>query len=273
LTAPRGFGLFWHMPHADINGQRIFFEDSGGTGPTLVLAHGFIMDHTMFDPQVAGLAPGVRVVRWDVRAHGRTEWDGKPFTYWDAADDCIGLLDHLGLQQAVIGGMSQGGFVSLRAALRYPARVKGLVLIAAQAGVDTPETLAHNREMVEAWVAMGAFESIVKVVAGFILGPEQYWEPWTSRWREIPRDRVRAASDALLGREDITARLGEIRCPALVFHGTDDRAITADRAEALASGLAGCEGLVRVEGAPHAANLTHPAQVNPPLGEFLRRHG
>ena len=261
------------MPHANVNGQRIFFEDSGGDGPAVVLAHGYLMDHRMFDAQVAALAPGVRVVRWDARAHGRTEWDGKPFTYWDSAADCIGLLDHLGLERAVIGGMSQGGFLSLRAALDHPARVKGLVLIDTQAGVDPPETLAHYREMLQAWLTMGPFEPIVRTIAALILGPEEHWEPWTTRFRETPLDRVREASATLLGREDITGRLGEIRCPALVFHGTDDRAIGMDRAEALAAGLPGCEGLVRVQGGAHAANLTHPEQVNPALGEFVRRHG
>jgi len=261
------------MPYGDVNGQRIFFEDSGGAGPAVVLAHGFLMDHTMFDPQVAALAGGVRVIRWDERAHGRTEWDGEPFTYWDSADDCIGLLDHLGLERAVLGGMSQGGFLSLRAALRYPDRVKGLVLIDTQGGVDPPETLAYYRGMVETWVAMGALEPIVQVVAGLILGQKEHWEPWASRFRDTPADRICEASACLLGREDITDRLGEIRCPAIVFHGTEDRAIPMARAEVLAARLAGCERLVPVEGAAHAANLTHADQVNPALGDFVLRHG
>jgi pimeloyl-ACP methyl ester carboxylesterase len=179
------------MPFADIHGQRIFYEDSGGSGPAVVLAHGFLMSHAMFDPQVAALAPDLRVIRWDERAHGRTEWDNKPFTYWDSAADCLALLDHLGLDRAVIGGMSQGGFLSLRAALLRPDRVKGLVLIDTQAGVDDEETRARYRTMRDTWVAMGALEPLVEIVAGLILGPRQYWEPWVSAWREVPRDHVR----------------------------------------------------------------------------------
>src|SRR5262245_4732984 len=124
------------MPYADARGQRIHYEDSGGSGPAVVLAHGFLMDRTMFDPQVAALSPDVRVIRWDGRAHGETEWDGRPFTYWDSASDLIALLDHLGLERAVVGGMSQGGFVGMRAALTHPERIEGLVLISTQAGVD-----------------------------------------------------------------------------------------------------------------------------------------
>ena len=74
------------------------------------------------------------MITWDERGFGDTEYDGEPFTYWDSAADCLGLLDHLGIDRAVVGGMSQGGFVSLRAALTAPERVRGLILIDTQAG-------------------------------------------------------------------------------------------------------------------------------------------
>ena len=261
------------MPYADVNGQRIWFEDSGGAGPTVVLAHGLLMDHTMFEPQVEALAGEFRSITWDERAHGRTEWDGRPFTYWDSAADCIGLLDHLGLERAVIGGMSQGGFLSLRAALGHPGRVAGLVLISTQAGVDDAETLARYQGMCEAWIAMGAPDPLMQQVAGMILGAPEHWEPWVTRFRAMPAERLRGAIACLLERDDITARVPEIRCPAIVFHGTADVAIALARGEALAALLPGCEALVRVEGAAHASNLTHAAQVNPALREFVRRHG
>ncbi len=261
------------MPHADINGQRIFYEDTGGRGPAVVLAHGFLMDHTMFDAQVTALAPDARVIRWDERGHGQTGWDGKPFTYWDSASDVIGLLDHLHLERAVLGGMSQGGFLTLRAALAHPERVKGLVLISTQAGVDDADTIAGQRQMVDTWIAANAPEPLVAVVAGMILGAPEHWEPWTSRWRTMPAGHLRASSNCLFARDDITPRLGEIRCPAIAFHGTADVSIPIARAEHMAAHLSASEGLVRVEGAAHAANLTHPAAVNPALRAFVLKHG
>ncbi|MCX6536754.1 MAG: alpha/beta hydrolase, partial [Actinobacteria bacterium] len=65
------------MTFANINGQEIFYQDSGGTGPVVILAHGFLMDQTMFDAQVAALSPEFRVITWDERGFGRTKWDGK----------------------------------------------------------------------------------------------------------------------------------------------------------------------------------------------------
>ena len=112
------------MPFADVNSQRLHFEDTGGSGPPVVLSHGFLMDHEMFAPQVEALRTAYRVITWDERGFGLTEYDGEPFTYWDSAADCLGLLTHLGIESAVLGGMSQGGFLSLRAALTAPDRVR-----------------------------------------------------------------------------------------------------------------------------------------------------
>src|SRR5688500_2296035 len=124
------------MPYAEINGQRLFYEDSGGDGPVDLFSNGFLMDHEEFEPQCGALAPEFRCIRWDERGFGVTDFDGKPFTYWDSADDAVGLLDHLGVKTAVLAGMSQGGFLSMRAALRYPARVRALVLIDTQSGCE-----------------------------------------------------------------------------------------------------------------------------------------
>lgn len=79
-----------------------------------------------------------------------------------------------------------------------------------------------------------------------------------------------APSDCLFERDDITDRLGEIDCPALVVHGTADISIEMPLAEQLADGLRGSGDVVRIEGGPHAANLTHPDEVNAALLEFLR---
>ena len=153
------------MPVAQVNGQKIHYHDTGGSGPAVVLSHGFLMDRTMFDAQVEVLAPKYRVITWDERGFGDTEYDGKPFTYWDSARDCLGLMDHLGLSRAVLGGMSQGGFLSLRAALTSPERVTALVLIDTAADNDGPEVLAGYRQMVDTWLSVGPVDDLVNIIA------------------------------------------------------------------------------------------------------------
>ncbi len=258
------------MPHAQVNGQRLYFEDSGGDGPPVILAHGFLMDQTMFDPQVEALAPEFRVIRWDERGFGQTEFDGQPFTYWDSAQDCLGLLDHLGIAQAVVGGMSQGGFLSLRTALTAPERLAGLLLFSTQAAVEDPETRAGFQQMVDVWSEHGPVDELVTGLSTILLNHPDHNDHWIAKWKARDKSFMAEAGRCLLSRDDISDRLGEIAMPALVVHGTADGGIAPPCAQAMADGLGDCRGIVWVEGAAHAPNLTHPAEVNPPVLSFLR---
>jgi len=259
------------VPYAEINGQRIYHEDSCGQGLPLVLAHGFLMDHEMFAPQVAALGSRHRLVTWDERGHGQTETTAEDFTYWDSAEDLRGLLDTLGIARAVVGGMSQGGFLSMRFALRYPERVVGLVLLDTQSGLEDAEKLPQYEMVTDVWATEGPSDMIADTVAAIIIGPGRPESPaWMAKWKARPKEGVRQIFRTLVTRDDITARLGEIGAPALVVHGEEDLAIPIAMAEALASGLPNALPLVRVPGAGHAANLTHPEPVNAAIAGFLK---
>jgi pimeloyl-ACP methyl ester carboxylesterase len=259
------------MPHADVNGQRIYFEDSGGTGLPLVLGHGLLMDHEMFEPQVAALRDRYRVITWDARGHGLTEAAADDFSYWDSAEDLRALLDHLEIERAVVGGMSQGGFSALRFALRYPERVVGLVLLNTQAGLEDPEKLPQYEMMLDVWVDEGLNDVIAEAIAATIIGPNRGESPaWMAKWKARPATEQRWIFRTLVNRDDLSDRLGDITAPALVVHGEEDIAIDLPRAEAMAAGLPGARPLVLVPGAGHAANLTHPEPVNHAIADFLR---
>ncbi len=257
------------MPLQSINGQWINYEDTGGLSP-VVLAHGLLMDSTMFAPQIEARGPGFRIITWDARCHGETESTDDPFSYWDLADDLKGLLDHLGIERAVVGGMSQGGFVALRFALRYPERVSALILMDTQAGLEDPDKVATYELMLDVWETDGLNDQLAETVAAIVLGNQ--WSgrwPWIAKWRQMPRSLLRQAFETLIGRDDIHDRLGEIKAPALVIHGTADAAIEMERAQRLCSELANCQPLVAVEGGGHASNLTHPEVVNLAIQQFL----
>jgi 3-oxoadipate enol-lactonase len=258
------------MPSASVNGTSISYADSGGDGPVVVLSHGYLMDSSMFGPQVAALTPEYRVITWDERGHGDTPAPA-PFSYWDSAADVLGLLDHLGIGQAVLGGMSQGGFLSMRVALRSPDRVRALVLIDSQAGLENPASVPGYEEMERIWMEQGP-APVQDVVASIILGSADVVgrQPWFDKWAAADRDGLRLAFRCLMDRDDITGDLGEIRCPALVLHGTADAAIPMERAEALAGGLGGPTTFVQIDGGSHASNLSNPDQVNVAMLEFLR---
>jgi 3-oxoadipate enol-lactonase len=256
--------------YAEVNGQRLFFQDTGGDGPPVVFSHGFLMDHEMFWPQVEALRDTHRVITWDARGFGRTEFDGEPFTYWDSARDMFGLLDHLGISRAVLAGMSQGGYLSLRASLLAPDRVRGLVLIDTQAPPEADDKVAEYRMLVEAWVENGYQQELAEYVSGLIIGDPEEEPRWWEKWGRWDPENLEPASMALLDRDDISDRVEEIEAPTLLIHGENDTAIPVDRCHQLAQALPDATGPVVVEGAAHAPNLSHPQPVNAALRDFLR---
>lgn len=258
------------MPHAVLNGQKLYYEDTGGPGLPVVLGHGFLMDREMFAHQVAALRGEFRVITWDERGFGLTEFDGKPFTYWDSARDCLALMDHLGLKRAVVGGMSQGGYLSLRVALTAPERVMALVLIDTQAAAEHEPNRTAYQQMLDTWAAVGPVDALARGIATIIINDAAENPRWIAKWQARPHHTIVEPGKCLLNRDDISPRLSEITCPALVIHGTADTAIPLASAKALAAGLRACNGVVEVEGAAHAANLTHPVPVNAALIPFLR---
>src|ERR1700682_2761844 len=157
------------MPLQKINRQWLHYEDTGGSLPAVVLAHGLLMDLDMCAPQVEALSSRNRMITWDARSHGETETTDDPFTYWDLAEDLRGLLDHLGIARAVIGGMSQGGFVALRFALAHPERVAGLILLSTQAGTEDPGKAALYKVMLDVWEGEGLNDQLGEAIAAIIL--------------------------------------------------------------------------------------------------------
>jgi pimeloyl-ACP methyl ester carboxylesterase len=263
------------MPTAAVNGIAINYTDSGGEGPAVVLSHGFLLDASMFDAQVAALAPEYRVITWDQRGHGATPAPG-PFSYWDSARDVLALLGHLGIERAVLGGMSQGGFLSLRATMLAPRRVRGLILIDSQAGTEAEANRPGYEQLHQTWLDQGP-GPVQEIVAAIILGPGR-WDGWYATWAGQYAEwapgnlgQLTWPFRALMDRDDITGRLGGIGCPALIVHGSEDAAIPLARAEEMRDGLPGRATFTVIDGAPHASNVTHPGAVNAEIVNFL--HG
>lgn len=260
------------MSTVQVHGLPIRYDDSGGEGPAVLFSHGFLMDRTMFAPQVEVLREDYRCIRWDEPGFGETPVPGE-FDYWDLADLAVGLLDELDVERATLVGMSQGGYLSLRAALAHPARVEALVLMDTEPGIDDEETRAGYREMFRAWMESGPSEELLDQLAGMILGDDQELAAhWKGRWRELDPEALRHPVACLLERDDVTDRVGEIEAPALVIHGEEDPAIPMARAVDMHARLPEAKGIVTVSGAAHAPNLTHPEVVNPALREFLDRY-
>ncbi len=260
------------MPYASLRGQEIFYEDSGGDGPAIVFSHGLLMDHEMFAPQVAALRARYRCIAWDERGHGRTAGEHiAPFSYYDSADDLAALLQLLGIKRAVLAGMSQGGYLSLRCALTHPDLVQALILIDTQALPEDPQKMPGYKAMLEQWAAEGLSDATAGIIEHIILGDG--WEgaaAWKAKWKQVQPHNLLASFTTLGSRDDISERIASIHVPALVIHGDQDVAIELDRARQMAQTLPDAQ-LVVVSGGGHASNLTHADVVTPAIVKFLDR--
>lgn len=248
------------------DGQLVSYVDHGGDGPAVVLLHSFLMDATMWAPQVAAFGNSYRLIAVDERGHGGTPAHG-PFDYWDVAKDTLAVLDDLGIGSAAVIGTSQGGFVALRMALLAPERVTALALLGTSGETEDEQISAAYQQLAEVWIAQGP-GTVIEAVAKICLGD---YDPsdWTPKWSEVEPERLRLIMNALVGREGVLDRAGEIGVPALVLHGTADLAYPVAKAEALVAALPKAEPLVTVEGGAHFLSLTHAADVNPHLERFL----
>jgi pimeloyl-ACP methyl ester carboxylesterase len=147
--------------------------------------------------------------------------------------------------------------------------VRGLVLLDTQAGPEDPDVVPLYQGMIDEWVTSGPTAELTQATASIIVGQPELDEVWMAKWLTRPSGEMLEAGATLLGRDSLWDRLDEITAPALVVHGSNDVAVSMDKAERLAAGLCGCPGVVVIEGGTHSANLTHPEPVNAALSAFL----
>lgn len=263
------------MPYAAAkDGSRIHYLDSGGSGPVVVLLHGFGMDAGMFTPQLEALAPDFRVIAIDSRGHGRTEEIEVEYTFWDLARDVAAVLDCCEVRDAVVGGVDQGGMTALRFALQRPSRVRGVVLVGTEATALRPDIAREFRMLLlDGWALGGRplTEILPWYALKFIGGDPEIQRGQHVSAGDLDRARLAAAARCFIHREDLSVMLGDITVPALLIRGEADSVATDAQMRELAAGLGGSVRYETVSAptAAHAVTWTHPELTAAQLREFL----
>jgi 3-oxoadipate enol-lactonase len=262
------------MPDLKIENRNLRYDDSGGTGPAVVFCHSFGMSGEMFAPQLEAFQAKYRCITWDARAHGGSPANNS-FTFWDSAKDCLSLFDHLEIEQASFVGVSQGGFVVLRIALLAPARVRSLAILGSSATAEDPAQKVAFSQLNQAFIGDGISgppQPVLDAIAHVCFGNRFDSTASMERWRKWPPEQANFGFHALADRDGVLDRLGEIRAPTLVLHGSADNSYPVAHAQAIAKAIPGAEGPVIVDGGAHFLSLTDPAAVNAALGPFLAHH-
>jgi len=227
----------------------------------------------MFEAQLALADRGWRVIAPQLRGFDGAASDPPASSIDDYAADVIDLLDALHVDEAVIGGVSMGGYIAF-AMFRHAARYfQGLILADTKSQADTPEALDGRRKMLQLVQEKGPAAVAVEMI------PKLLGET-TRRTRPEIVDQVRAlvlansteaiagAIRALMTRPDSTPLLPTIHVPALILVGDEDVVTPKPAAEELHRGVAGSQ-LTIVPAAGHLSNLEQPGAVNAALAHFL----
>ena len=264
------------MPTAKINGINIYYE-SHGTGFPLVLAYGIGGNTTEWEPQIPVFSRAYRFIVWDPRGHAQSESppNSDQYTQEVFAQDLEGLLDHLGINRAYVGGLSMGGGIATRFAILHPERVAALLIFDSfsSSGLETPP---ENRQMREEIIRLTETEGM-SAVAEFamknnpnisqtaLLGNEQ-----ENRVRQmyLALDPVGYAhSTRMILNAVFSASLLEgIEVPTLVMAGQEDGALPACRF--IHEKIKGSK-LVVIPEAGHLSNLDQPVAFNHAVLEYL----
>ena len=245
-----------------------------GIGRPLVLIHGYPFNRSLWDEQVNALTHSYRVIVPDLRGFGETDASAGSATMNRMAQDVAHLLDHLGISQVAVGGLSMGGYVTLAFYKQFPSRVRALVLADTRAQSDTDEAKQTRAQQAEKALTEG-MAGIADAMLPKLLTPET-----VSKHPEIVK-RVRnmmvktspqGAAAALRGmaeREDQTSLLSQISVPALILVGSEDPITPVADSEKMHQAIAGSR-LVVLEKASHVSNIEQADQFNAELERFLR---
>jgi pimeloyl-ACP methyl ester carboxylesterase len=267
------------MKTAQLLHTNIAYVDEG-TGPPVLLIHGFPLDHTMWDAQIAVLSQRARVIAPDLRGFGQSPLaagDGERGISMEAyADDLAELLDKLAVgEPIVLVGFSMGGYVAWQFVRKYGDRLRALVQCDTRAKADTEEARAGRIKMAENVAEWGSGR-VAEMMGPKLFAPATFdTKPdVVAAVRKVvdatPPAGIAAAQRGMAARPDVTSSLSTIKLPTLVLVGEHDAISPPAEMKEIAAAIPGADFVV-VPGAGHMTTMEEPEAVNSALSHFIEK--
>ncbi len=256
---------------AQLNGIDLSWDDVGA-GVPVVFLHGFPLDRTFWKPQLSALIEQARCIAPDLRGFGGST-PAAPYSMDQYADDVAALLDHLGIERAVIAGLSMGGYVAFALWRRHRDRVRALILTDTRATADAAEGLEKRRALLEVARREGAGAVATRQLPALLGATTQERNPDVGEWLHLmmamqPVEGVAGAIEAMMARPDSTPDLATITVPTLIVVGEEDTLTPPADAAAMAGAIRGAR-LETLALAGHLAPAERPAAFNHIVAEFV----
>ncbi|MFZ1805357.1 MAG: alpha/beta fold hydrolase [Nitrospira sp.] len=255
-----------------VNGITFAYNDRG-SGLPIIFLHAFPLNRTMWAEQENQFSSQFRVVTIDLRGHGESDAPLWRYTLDQAADDVIGLLDHLSIRQAVFVGLSMGGYILFALYRKYSDRVKGLVLADTRAQVDTAEGKEARFQMAQTAYQKGP-SAIADIMIPKLLSPATVQtNPGLVRHVRtmIEGNQISGIAGDLMAmaeRPDSITLLKHITCPTQIIVGELDLPTPPSDAKLMADRIPNAR-LAIIPAAAHLSNLEKPDAFNNTVREFI----
>lgn len=266
------------MPIERVNQVDLFVQTTG-EGETVVFSHGYLMSHAMFDGQVQALSQHFKCVRYDQRGHGQSEVTQSGYEIYNLVDDAIALIERLNVGAVHFVGMSTGGFVGMRIALKRPDLIKSLVLMDTSAGAEPPEAKKQYGRLLKAVKYLGWWAVLNKAMAvlfhpSFLKDPNK--KSIVNQWKSIitghNKNGLIAFGHGIFDRDDVQGQLHTITVPTAVIVGDEDKATPPEKAQAMADAITNAH-LYTIEQVGHTAAIEKPDEVAQAMLDFYTKAG
>ena len=255
------------MPQVELNGIHVNYEEHGAPGATpILLTHAFAATLQMWEPQFEAWRD-YRVIGWDMRGHGGTDSPPTQDAYTEklTVEDMAALLRHLGIRQAVIGGLSLGGYISLEFQLAHPEMVRALVLCNTGPGYRKDDARAGWNDFSIGYAKRFEERGLDGLGRGIEIDR-------TRQYQRSAQGLAFAARGILTQRDaNVMEHLEQIDVPVLIVLGADDERYKAG-GEYMAAKIPNARKVV-IEQAGHAVNLYQPDKFNAAVLQFLEDNG
>ena len=262
------------MPKLQINDAEIYFAEHGAGPETIVFAHGLLWSGRMFDNQVNALQGRYRCITFDFRGQGQSEVTESGYDIDTLSEDAAALIEALQCAPCHFLGLSMGGFVGLRLAIRRPALLKSLMLLETSADPEPEENIGRYRllNFIARWLSLRLVaDRVMPIMFGekFLSDPgrTKEKEEWRERMIANHRIGITRAVKGVISRAGVYD-LDKITIPTLIIVGDQDVATVPAKAERMHTRIRGSK-LVVVSGAGHTSAVEEPGAVNTALEEFL----
>ena len=266
------------MAEVTIRGATYFYAEQGTGEETIVFSHGFLMNHSMFAPQLEAFSDAYRCIAFDWRGQGNSEATPEGYDMESLYEDAVAFIETLGIAPVHWVGVSMGGFIGIRLAARRPDLIRTLTLAETGAEAETPGKKLRWGLLANIFRLFGP-GPVVKPITKILFGrttladpaKQEMIERFQKSWFQMNHSALVKTAFAIFQRADVQDLLPQIQAPTLVLVGEEDVARPLEEAKKLQAGIPDAR-LVVIPEAGHSSPIENPEDFNRALRVFLEAH-